>query len=366
VSNRLLVSTKKGLFTLDRTASGWRVGRVSFLAENVTLAHADPQHGGTFAALNLGHFGVKLKFSPDGGVTWEERAVPAYPEGETIATADGKPPAPATLKLIWAIESGGTDQPGRLWCGTLPGGLFRSDDSGKSWQLVKSLWDRPERGNWFGGGADLPGIHSICRDPRSSKTLRLAVSCGGVWITQDDGESWRLGGEGIFADFMPPERKYDQTIQDVHMMVQCRDSPDHLWAQHHNGIFRSTDGGRKFDFVPNAAPSSFGFAVAVHPRDPKTAWFVPAVKDECRVPVDGKLVVSRTRDGGKSFELLRKGLPQEHAYDLVYRHALAIDESGERLAFGSTTGGLWVSENGGDSWSALDARLPPVHAVTFC
>jgi hypothetical protein len=150
------------------------------------------------------------------------------------------------------------------------------------------------------------------------------------------------------------------------MMVQCRESPDCLWAQHHNGVFRSADGGRKWDHVPNVAPSVFGFAVAVHPRDPKTAWFAPAVKDERRVPVDGKVVVSRTRDGGETFEVLRNGLPQEHAYDLVYRHALAVDGTGERLAFGSTTGGLWVSEDQGDSWAMLDARLPPVHAVTFC
>src|SRR5207244_1075717 len=94
----------------------------------------------------------------------------------------------------------------------------------------------------------------------------------------------------------------------------------------------------------------FGFAVAVHPRDPETAWFVPAIKDERRIPVDGKVVVSRTRDGGKSFDVLTKGLPAEHAYDIVFRHGLDIDASGERLAFGSTTGGLWVSEDQGDSW----------------
>jgi hypothetical protein len=149
------------------------------------------------------------------------------------------------------------------------------------------------------------------------------------------------------------------------MMTQCRASPDHLWVQHHNGVFRSIDGGRKWDAVPNAAPSVFGFGVAVHPRDPKTAWFAPAVKDERRVPVDGKVVVSRTRDGGASFEVLRNGLPQEHAYDLVYRHALAVDDTGDRLAFGSTTGGLWVSEDQGDHWTTVPARLPPVHAVTF-
>ena len=119
---------------------------------------------------------------------------------------------------------------------------------------------------------------------------------------------------------------------------------------------------REIEEVP---PSVFGFAVAVHPRDPRTAWLVPAIKDERRVPVDGALVVSRTRDGGASFEVLRSGLPQSHAYDLVYRHGLAIDASGERLAFGSTTGGCWISEDQGDTWQALEARLPPVHAITF-
>ena len=103
----------------------------------------------------------------------------------------------------------------------------------------------------------------------------------------------------------------------------------------------------------------------MHPREPDTAWFVPEIKDEKRIPRDGKLVVSRTRDGGKSFEVLTKGLPQSHAYDVVYRHALALDETGDRLAFGSTTGGLWVSEDQGDGWVGVTHTLPPVHAVRF-
>src|SRR5262245_57742758 len=298
MSDRLLVSTRKGLFALTRSGSQWKVEGVSFLAENVTLAHAD-HDGGWFAALNLGHFGTKLKFSPDMGKTWEDRAAPAYPEGETFASADGKPPSPATLKLIWALESGDRTQNGRLWAGTLPGGLFRSDDNGASWELVRGLWDRPERAKWFGGGADFPGIHSICLDPRNSRTLRIAVSCGGVWITEDDGATWANIGRGLFAEYMPPEGRMDLAIQDPHMMVQCPSAPDHLWVQHHNGVFRSIDGARTFAAVPNASPSVFGFGVVVHPDDGRTAWFVPAVKDERRVPVDGKLVVSRTRDGGK-------------------------------------------------------------------
>lgn len=107
-------------------------------------------------------------------------------------------------------------------------------------------------------------------------------------------------------------------------------------------------------------PSKFGFAVAAHPRDPLTAWFVPAIKDERRIPVDGKVVVARTRDGGRSFEVLSR-----HAYDLVWCHALDVDTSGERVAFGSTSGGLWLSEDAGDSWTMPEARLPPIAAVRF-
>jgi hypothetical protein len=105
--------------------------------------------------------------------------------------------------------------------------------------------------------------------------------------------------------------------------------------------------------------------VAVHPQDPDTAFFVPAIKDERRVPVDGRLVVARTRDGGASFDVLSQGLPQEHAYDLIYRHGLDIDASGELLAFGSTTGSLWISEDQGESWSAISHHLPPIAAVEF-
>ena len=130
MSNTLLVSTRKGLYAIERGTASWSARMAGFAAENVTLTAADPRDGGWYAALNLGHFGVKLKYSPDAGATWEDRAVPEYPPGEVIATADGKRPTPATLKLIWALEPGGGDQPGRLWAGTLPGGLFRSDDGG--------------------------------------------------------------------------------------------------------------------------------------------------------------------------------------------------------------------------------------------
>ena len=167
------------------------------------------------------------------------------------------------------------------------------------------------------------------------------------------------------AEYMPPGRQFDVNVQDPHLLAQCPAAPDVLWVQHHNGIFRSTDGAASWTEIAEVAPSGFGFPVAVHPRDPQTAWFVPAVKDEQRVPAGGRVVVNRTRDGGRTFETLTRGLPQEHAYDLVLRHALDVDETGECLAVGSTTGSLWFSENGGDAWQCTSSNLPPIYAVRF-
>jgi hypothetical protein len=361
----VLVSTRKGLFRLARKNGGWDIDKVDFLGDNVTLTLTDYRSGRHYAALDHGHFGVKLHRSTPTG--WEEIAAPAYPpkpEGLEENDMWGRPLAWSTTR-IWALQAGGADEPGVLWCGTLPGGLFRSNDHGESWEMVRSLWDHPKRKQWMGGGADLPGIHSILVDPRDSKRVWLAVSTGGVWFTEDSGATWSLRGEGMRAEYAPPEQTNDPIAQDVHCLAQCPAAPGRMWVQHHNGIFVSSDEGKSFSEISGVEPSTFGFPVVVHPREPDTAWFVPEVKDEKRIPRDGRLVVTRTRDGGTSFEVLSKGLPQQHAYDVVYRHALAIDETGDRLAFGSTTGGLWVSEDQGDSWSGVTHTLPPIHAVRF-
>ena len=215
------------------------------------------------------------------------------------------------------------------------------------------------------GGYDYAGIHSIAISPRDPRRITVAVSTGGAWQTRDGGATWAIRAQGMYAEYMPPAQKFEQNAQDVHRLVLCAAHPEVMWAQHHNGVFRSADDAASWQEITAIKPAKFGFAVAAHPKEPGTAWFVPAVKDECRVPVDAKLVVARTRDGGKSFKVLRKGLPQQHAYDLVYRHGLDVDASGDVLAFGSTTGGLWLSEDQGDSWRCLSTRLPPIHCVRF-
>jgi photosystem II stability/assembly factor-like uncharacterized protein len=368
VSSQLLIGTKKGLFTFDRGESGWGITRTAFIGDPISVVLPDPRDGVVYVAVALGHFGAKLHRSSDGGATWEETSAPSFP-GQPAPPSMEDPPAEMprgdSVHEIWSLEAGGSDRPGTIWAGTAPAALFRSDDRGSSWSLVHSLWDRPERAGWFGGGTDLTALHSICVHPTDSRQVTLGISCGGVWHTSDEAQSWELRAKGMYAAYMPPDQAADQNIQDPHHVVRCPSAPDVLWTQHHNGIFRSIDGALSWQDVPNASPSAFGFAVAVHPLDPDTAWFVPAVKDELRVPVNGALVVTRTRDGGKTFDILRNGLPQEHAYDLIYRHGMAVDETGKRVAFGSTTGSVWVTDDQGDSWQCLSNHLPPINCVTF-
>jgi hypothetical protein len=355
LSDLLLAATRKGLFVLERRSGEWTICRDAFLGDPVSLAVQDPRSGRLYAALKLGHFGVKLHMSEDGGATWRETGCPAFPKTEEEG-------APSVLE-IWALEFG--EAAGSIWAGTIGGGLFRSEDGGESWSLVEALWNHPERKKWFGGGNEAPAIHSICLDPRNPRHVTLAVSCGGVWQSEDDGASWRPTSKGMYAEFMPPDRREDPAIQDPHCLAQCRAKPDCFWIQHHNGVFRSTDGAETWQEVTAIRPSKFGFPVAVHPANPDRAWFVPAVKDECRIPVEGALVVARTSDGGRSFDILRDGLPQKNAYDLVLRHSLAIDAAGAWLACGSTSGHLWLSGDQGDRWHLAAGHLPPIYALRF-
>ncbi|WP_196140127.1 exo-alpha-sialidase [Aliikangiella sp. G2MR2-5] len=355
---RALIATRKGLFRLNQDKT---LEPVDFLGVPVSMTLAAENRKYWYAALDHGHFGVKLHRSEDSGKSWQEINCPSYSGAES---GDEKPKA-FSLNLIWSLAYA-DDGPGdKLWAGTVPGGLFYSKDAGLSWHLNEYLWQKNIEQSWFGGGFDSAGIHSICVDPRDHNEVKIAVSCAGVWVTRDSGKSWKNCSKGMRAEYMPPDRAYDVTIQDPHLLVQCATNPDHLWVQHHNGIFKSSDNAASWQEVRDVEPSVFGFATAVHPRDPECAWFVPGVKDECRIPVDGKLVVTCTRDGGKSFEKLTAGLPQQPSYDLVFRHGLDIDKSGEQLLLGSTTGNLWLTENQGNHWQCLSTFLPPIYAVRF-
>ncbi len=354
----LLVGSRKGLLIFERAGSDWKLARETHAGIPVTYAMTDPRSGTLWAGLDHGHWGVKLQRSRNGGETWEEIEAPKYPEGEFI-----KADVPATLKYIWTIAPGGLDEPQRMYIGTIPGGLFRSDDGGASWGLVEGLWKHPSRmEQWFGGGFDHPGVHSVLVDPRNSRRIVAGISVAGMFESTDGGATWSPRNRGLKADFLPDSNV--EVGHDPHLLEWSASQPDVIWQQNHCGVFRTTDGGKQWEEVSESGgPVKFGFAVAVDAKDANTAWVVPAVKDEMRVPVNRALCVGRTRDGGKTWQALRKGLPQENCYDVAFRHAL--DVRGDLLAFGTTNGNLYASDDRGESWRTVANHLPPVYSVRF-
>jgi hypothetical protein len=358
MKSTMLLGTRKGFIAYHFQNGNWIVENLSFEGIPVSIAYADPRNGDWWACLDHGHWGVKLHYSKDRGKTWIETTAPAFPEGEEVK--DG---VPTTTRYIWAMSQGGNKYPSKLWVGTDPGGLFVSEDGGKDFQLVESLWKHPTRKTgWFGGGRDLPGIHSIVVDPRDENHIYIGISCAGVFETTDAGRSWLIRNKGMRADFLPDPNA--ETGHDPHLLVAAPTDPDILWQQNHCGIFYSNDGAKNWQEVSQPeGPARFGFAIAVADDDPNQAWVAPANSDEDRTAVKGALCICRTDDGGKTWKDFRKGLPQENCFDIVYRHALA--GSGDSLAFGTTTGNLFFSSDRGESWRVLNNYLPMVYSVGF-
>ncbi len=385
---QILVATRKGTFFVEKTATGWQPRLVGHAGTSVNFVARDPYTGRYWALLGHGHWGAKLSVSDDGGATWADApAQICFPEGARFIAQDMYEDASsehgvgwkistkaATLQKLWVIGFG---PGGAVYVGTIPGGLFVSRDGGASFQLNLPLWNHESRGGdlfasegtgetkWFGtpaseGGDFAPGIHSIVVDPRNPQHLMVAVSTAGVIESLDGGASWHSRNKGMAMDHTPePEAEWGH---DTHFIEQCVGDPDHLWQQNHAGVFYSRDRGASWTLVSQPdAGVHFGFPVAAHDSDGRTAWLVPARGDNQRMALDGGLFVARTRDGGSTWTQLRDGLPQGCVYDVVYRHALA--QQGGVVAFGSTTGNLYVSDDGGDHWSTVANNLPPIYSV---
>lgn len=341
MKSTLLLGTRKGLISYTFKNSTWKFEKLSFDGIPVSIAYADERNGTWWACLDHGHWGVKLHRSSVRGRSWQEISAPTFPEGEEVK--DG---IKATTRYIWAMNHGGIHHGSRLWLGTDPGGLFMSEDGGDSFTLNHALWSHPTRKTgWFGGGRDLPGIHSIVVDPRDDNHIYIAISCAGVFETTDGGLTWHIRNKGLKAEFLPDPTQ--ETGHDPHILVAAPSNPDVLWQQNHCGIYKSNDGGKLWqDISETNGPARFGFAIAVAEDNADQAWVAPAIADENRIAIDGALCICRTDDGGKSWVQQRNGLPQEHCFDIVYRHALAT--SGNGLAFGTTTGNVFFSDDRGD------------------
>ncbi|MGW1893694.1 WD40/YVTN/BNR-like repeat-containing protein [Streptomyces sp. NPDC002004] len=350
----LTVGTRKGLFIGRRHSGRWEFDDDPYFTAQAVYSVAIDTRDAVPRVLAGGtdsHFGPSVFHSDDLGATWSQPTEPAVRFPKDTG---------ASLERVWQLHPSAAE-PEVVYAGTEPAALYRSEDRGETFQLVRSLWEHPTRSQWVPGGGG-EGLHTVITDRRDPQTVTVAVSTAGVFRTRDGGASWSPSNAGVSAVFLPdPDPEFGQC---VHKIAQDAADPDRLYLQNHWGVYRSDDGGGRWTDIGAGLPSTFGFAAAAHPHRADTAYVFPINADSDRVPAGRRCRVYRTADAGRTWEPLATGLPDGHHYGTVLRDAMCTDDADPAgIYFGNRNGEVYASSDDGDSWQQLARHLPDVLCV---
>lgn len=380
----LLIGTTKGAFLLrgDARRADWTPDGPHCRGWPINHAVGDPRTGTIWAGGGGAFFGAGVWRSDDGGGTWDltrlsrgelDDWAAAEPDfARSVGWTPDPPPFADRFAQVWSLDWAH----GTLHAGTKPAGLLRSADRGDSWTEVRGLADHPSADDWNPGAAGLV-VHTIVPHPDDPARMWVGISAAGVFATEDGGATWdrrnRLANAAACTGHAHPAAPSDGEVGHcVHSMMRApatgaddAGDRDVLYQQNHHGVWRSGDGGRSWEDATDGLPSTFGFPLRVHPRDPGTIWTLPLNGDsDGRFPPDAAAAVWRSRDGGRTWTACREGLPQTGCYFTVLRQAMAGDARDPAgVYFGTNSGSIFASLDEGDTWREIARHLPTILSV---
>lgn len=373
----LLIGTTKGAFLAraDKNNTDWHISGPHCDGWPINHMVGDPDTGAIYAGGGGDWHGAGVWCSLDGGDSWQltkltkgqmDQWAANDPDfAAMIGWTDAPLPFDADFTQVWSLNH----SHGALYAGTKPANLLVSHDNAQTWARVDGLTDHPSAESWNPGAAGLV-LHSIVPDPQDPKKMWVGISAAGVFATEDGGATWdrrnRLSNAESCAHHDHPAAPRDgETGHCVHNIMRAPGANDILYQQNHHGVWRSSDGGRSWDDINAGLPSTFGFPIRVHPRDPDTIWTLPLNGDMAgRFPPDAAAAVWRSRDAGQHWEATRDGLPQKNCYFTVLRQGMAGDTKDPAgVYFGTNSGSVFATRDEGDTWTEIARHLPTVLAV---
>lgn len=329
---RLYVATTTGVKILERAAHGapWKLAASKLQGHHISTMCMLPGQPGIFA----GTHGDGVFFSVDGR-EWE-------PRSNGLRLQD--------MYTLAAVKDDGATV---IYAGTEPASLFKSRDLGKSWTEYPAISAQKNKAWTFPAPPHVAHTKMLAFDPRNPRHFYAAIEQGALLETTDAGQSWRE-----LADY---SRETDRAYKDLHQIVITPSQPDRMFMTAGCGSYRSADGGLHWErMTEEDFRIAYPDCIALSP-DEKTLFLTGARVHPgiWRQKHDAGTTIFRSRDAGSHWEQLTKGIP-ETARCNIEAMSVAGWPGGYGVFLGDTDGSVYLSEDGGDSFSRIAEGIGPV------
>jgi photosystem II stability/assembly factor-like uncharacterized protein len=259
--------------------------------------------------------------------------------------------------------AGVPSNPNLFYIGAVDGGVWKSDDAGRTWQPIFD--DQPSQS--IGAIAVAPSNPNIIYVGSGEGLHRPDLSVGdGMYRSDDAGRTWRQ--LGLRDGQQIPDLAIDPANPD-RVFAAVLGHP--YGANPERGIYRTLDGGKTWQKVLGKDDDTGGSAVAMDPGHPNIVY--AALWQDRLGPWEDKNQFQGTggglfksSDGGEHWERLAAGLP-ENTTQVNFSIAaskptrlFAVVGTNEPGAYSSAAGlGLFRSEDGGLHWTRITSDPRP-------